>query len=83
MWYEGKVLEGNGDQNPVVLWLLMEEYLVHLGLRPLFAKLAFLSMFHQMCPFVGGGAEGAQICFNLNYDRSPHIYNECGMKERS
>ena len=31
----------------------------------------------------GGGAEGAQICFNLNYDRSPHIYNECGMKERS
>ena len=46
MWYEGKVLERNGDQNPVVLWLLIKEYLVRLGFRPFFAKFVFLSMLH-------------------------------------
>ena len=30
-----------------------------------------------------GGGGGAQVCFNMSYDCSPYIYNECGMKERS
>ena len=33
--------------------------------------------------FWEGGGAGAQVYFNFKYDCSPHIYNECGMKERS
>ena len=38
---------------------------------------------HQICPFFWGGGAGTHLYFNFSYDCSPHIYNECGMKERS
>ena len=43
MWYEGEVVERNGDQNPVAQRSFVEEYQVRLGLLPFLTKIAFLS----------------------------------------
>ena len=43
VWYEGMIVETNGDHIPGAIQSLMEEYIILLSLRPLFSKIAFLS----------------------------------------
>ena len=46
VWYEGGVVERNGDEIPGAILSFMGENMVYLSVGPLFAKLAFLRMVH-------------------------------------